>query len=322
MGRITPKPQQIRAWVISNFPNHKERKNGSEIIINNPFDGDTKKKFNISTKNGGLVHDWRPGHQQWDGSFLKFVCQYRGISFKEAVTEVCGADISYVQISKQEQSSVVQNVQLPSGAVLIVENKYPKTYQLAIDYLSQRGIALERASELGIHYTSTSLVFPYYEYGELVYWQSRNLFEKRFEFPSVECGVVKSDFIYGFDNVETNSIVCITEAIFDAIVLKDVGIAIGGDNLSLRQVSKIRSLKPSRLIITPDNDDSGRGLLATAYRSLSPYFAVYYCLPPDPFKDWNEMGQREGWSVPLKYIENTYRKLTVSSLVKFRMGLQ
>jgi len=87
---------QVLAWIQKNIPDHKIRKGGQEVVIANPW-GDSGKHFNISLvekrlkrnrRKGFWVHDWRPGHQQHDGSFIRFVQSYRGCTFLDALKEV------------------------------------------------------------------------------------------------------------------------------------------------------------------------------------------------------------------------------------------
>src|SRR5574339_160686 len=102
MGRtVKLEPAQIESWVARHF-DYKRRKNGEELLICNPFDGDTGFKFNISTqpkkskKTGAVgfwVHDWRPSASAHNGSFVKFVQRYKGLTFREAIKDICGDNV-------------------------------------------------------------------------------------------------------------------------------------------------------------------------------------------------------------------------------------
>jgi hypothetical protein len=53
---FNPTPEQIEAFVAHYF-DFKARKNGRELVICNPFDGDADFHFNVS-KAKGVCHDW------------------------------------------------------------------------------------------------------------------------------------------------------------------------------------------------------------------------------------------------------------------------
>ncbi len=121
----------------------------------------------------------------------------------------------------------------------------------------------------------------------------RDIFNKRFHFPSYEdCGSRKSDFLYGFDNVEPGQDVFITEAIIDSYSVGKDCLASGGADISNEQIKKLRSMMPGRIILAPDNDDAGIASLKKNYFRLnSRYPEIFYVLPPCPYKDWNSMEQ-------------------------------
>ena len=333
---------QIERWVARHFE-YKRRKNGEELLINNPFiPGDDGFKFNISTipkkskksKNENYwVHDWRPSAQQYNGSFIKFVQRYKGYTFKEAIKDVCGQNVELRLILSENKPKVeeeerqIQRLELPVNAVPISSDKNPKFREMAIRYLASRGINYTDAVSFRIHYTPTMVVFPYLEYDEIVYWQGRSLSPaiKTFEFPDQRLvGVGKSDFIYGFDNAEPGQPVYITEAIFDALTIGPGGLASGGAKLSESQKRKIRALGPSRVVLCPDNDQEGLASVYQNWTLLNPYFDVYFVLPPKT-KDWNDwVKAADDKQLALKairtYIAQNTQKLTMAQAIKFRMS--
>jgi hypothetical protein len=340
MGLIKLTQLQIENWVARHFE-YKRRKGGEELLICNPFiPGDNKYKFNISTvlkesKRSGRanywVHDWRPSAQQYNGSFLKFVQRYKGCTFKEAVKDVCGDGFDLKAILQsgkpivREEESICR-LELPPNATPITSDKWPIFKEIAIRYLESRGIYYNDAVSFRIHYTPTMVVFPYIEYDDIVYWQGRSFSPliKTFEFPDQrKVGVGKSDFIYGFDTAEPGCPIYITEAIFDALTIGAGGIASGGAGLSESQKRKIRALGPSHIVLTPDNDEEGLASLYTNWKLLSPYYKIYYVLPPDT-KDWNEVVKKaEDKVAALKeirsYIHSNQKELTMARAIRFRM---
>lgn len=334
-------PEQIEAWVARHFE-YKRRKNGEELLICNPFDGDDSYKFNISTikktsKRSGVsgywVHDWRPSAAHHGGSFLKFVQKYKGFSFREAIRDVCGDGINLKSILKSmsappEEIIIEQILTLPDNAVPIQESKWPKFQKMACKYLLSRGIDLKIAKSFQVHYTPTTVVFPYLEYEMIVYWQSRSMIGKKFEFPDErKTGIGKSEFLYGFDNAEPRGRVFITEAIFDAITIGPGGLASGGATIAKSQMKKLRALSPSELILAPDNDKQGKISIYENWGLLKNYYDLYYVLPPDQFKDWNEMAcsykdYKIGLAETRKYLHGNIKKLTLAEAMKFRLNDQ
>lgn len=336
---INLKPEQIEAWVARHFE-YKRRKNGEELLICNPFDGDSNFKFNISTikkkskrsgAEGYWVHDWRPSAQYNSGSFLKFVQKYKGLSFREALRDVCGKEANLKHILKStkfiKSEEVTETIlALPGNAVPIQNAKWPKFQAIACKYLLSRGIDLKIAKSFQIHYTPTTIVFPYLEYEMIVYWQSRTIVGKKFEFPDErKVGIGKSDFLYGFDNAEPRGRVFVTEAIFDAISIGPGGLASGGASIAGSQLKKLRALSPSELVLAPDNDKQGKRSIYENWLLLRDHYNLFYILPPEPFKDWNEMicsykSLNEGLENTRKHLHNNLKKLTMAEALKFRLS--
>lgn len=337
MARLTG--EMILSWVRRNFADFKIRKNGQEIVMPNPW-GDSGAHFNISLvekelkkrkKKGYWVHDWRPGHQQHDGSFLRFVQDYKGISFHEAVKEVSGGKVDprlFLKKTEEEPEEEEEGpeeiiVELPEGARPFSEGKGTKAHEIALNYLNSRCITLEEALQHFIHYDSTSIIFPYVEFGMVVYWMRRSLIGKEFQYPPETIGVTKSEFLYNFDQVEPGSPVIAMEAIIDAISVGYGSVAYGGANLDPKQVKKIRMLNPSAVILAGDNDKPDEhgikpGIEAVwyNYEMLRPFFKVLFAIPDDPHKDWNDV--RVAGLDPRQMIKDKMQPATPTSLISLR----
>lgn len=338
MGVIKLTPYQIESWVARHFE-YKSRKNGQELTICNPFiPGDTKFKFNISTVlkgtkrnpdiQGYWVHDWRPSCHNYNMSFLRFVQKFKGFTFKEALKDVCGDGIDFKAILRKSKPQIEESreieviLQLPKGSIPIHQGK-GKIREIAINYLKRRGISYETAIAHQLHYTGAEIVFPYLEYDAIVYWQSRSIIDKTFEFPEEKTtNTGKASFLYGFDDAEPYQDVFLTEAIFCSLTIGPGGLATGGADLSEQQRRKLRAINPSRIILAPDNDREGKCSLYNNYRLLSPYGELWYVLPPNPFKDWNDIAQKygqKGNKVARLYAEKNAKRLMVKDAIRFRM---
>lgn len=309
-------PQQITNWVGKHL-DYKSRKNGRELLVNNPFDGDSGWHMNINTTKG-LVHDWRPGHQQYDGSFVNFVQRYKKISFYEALRDICGKNVDIRTILQRDEPSIDEPLTdaseieytLPPGALSFRNNCDSLAFKIGLQYLESRGVTLDTAQKFDLHYGGDRIYFPYYEYGIQVYWQARTVIGKIFEFPSADGGQGKTKFLYGFDNAEPNQPLFITESIFNALTLGDGAVASGGADMSQKQFQKIKAINPSIVIFAPDRDEVGimsAQKNAETLESVIDNMPCKFVIPPAPHKDWNDMWRE----LPRKYAET--RALLITS---------
>lgn len=295
MARLEIPPEKVLGFIQQHF-DYKHRKNGAWVTICSPFDGDTGYHFNINIEKA-ICHDWRG--DTWVGydkngkpaqkSFLRFVQRYLKCSFDDAVKAVLGSSVDLKALRKEERPK--GQVELPFGSKLILGSD-SKASLICRNYLNSRGISDGLIERYGICHCGTDIIWPYFEFDELVYWQSRSILDKVFRFPEVE-GVGKGDYLYGFDLVEARKSVIITEAIIDAISLGDQAVASGGASLTAKQVRKLRFLQPGSVILAPDNDKAGLQSLLENEKLLCG-FNLEYAVPPDGRKDWNEILVRDG----------------------------
>jgi hypothetical protein len=291
-------PRAIKNWVSKNFT-YKERKNGEELLICSPFDDDRHYKFNINTELA-LCNDWR-GNERWAGapssitgkrncSFIKFVQLYRKVTYSQALKEILGAGYiyDYIKDKKVEQK---YSIELPNNSKLISDNDDVFTKRVN-KWLKSRGLTADKIKENSLHYSGFDVIWPYYEYDELVYWQSRSCLGKIFTFPT---GTNKGEYIYGFDNVEPASYLIIVEAIFDAHTLGDQTVAIGGATVTDGQYKKIKAIGPKDGIILAADLDYAGIMSILVNKSVLSNYELYYSLPPEIeidgklLKDWNEL---------------------------------
>jgi len=329
--KFQPSPAQIEAWVAKHFA-YKRRKNGEELDLGNPIDHDSGVHLGINTKKG-VCHDWRPGHHSADGSFLKFVSKYRGISYHEAIREVCGQEASIRTILRpdaEEKPEKQVQIQLPPGAIPLSSGEGGKFRQIALNYLISRGVSEELAKQKSLMYTVGEIVFPYYEYGELVYWQSRSVLSKSFNFPP---NTNKADFLFGFDDVEPCTEIIVCESIFNALSLGENAVATGGASFSNTglQVKKIKALGPQKVTLAPDNDDAGLKSLFDNFFILEPHFSgkIWYSLPTKlnpsgslaakDTKDWNDVECVAGKGAARLSFQMNLKELDQAELFRLRV---
>ncbi len=331
MPRFKPSQAQIVEWIETNF-DYRTRRGGEEYLINSPFNPDSGYNFNINVADG-ICHDWR-GDEWAKGApktFLRMVQVYRGCSFTEAVREVCGKSVSPEAIyararqertkeANEEARKALYDIKLPEGSRPITDDTSLQA-KILRNWLHSRGVSDFSIKDLGIHYHDSFVVWPYYEYDSLVYYQERNHMNKIYLFPS---NIDKSHYLYGFDLVEPSDYVVVTEAIFDKITLGNQTVATGGAIMGPVQVRKIRALNPvNGVILSPDNDKAGIKSLVENYHLLNPYCKVFYSLPPkirmkngELSKDWNELGEKKlvPWDEIPKVFEQGIKPLTLTAV--------
>lgn len=315
-----PHPDKIISWIEKNIVNFKYRKNKTEITINNPFDGDTGHNFNISLSKAACFdwrgNDWAPFTKNNSGkrnvSFYTFVQLFKGISYYAAVREV-GGTISARRIEEKPEEKPLELIDLPSGSKPINDSDLPKLASVTRNYLLSRGFNDYIIDKYRFMHCCTDIVVPYYEYGELVYWQTRSNINKRFEFPSETTGYKKSDYIYGFDNIEPGGQVILTEAIFCAVSIDYQSGALGGDTLSSKQVKKLRVMMPNDVTLAVDNDIPGiKSILSNGDKLQREKFKVKFVIPPKIEYGVDELGKpkyTKDWNDLLRYAKKSPKEV-------------
>jgi hypothetical protein len=325
--------ENIIQWIVTNFPDHKIRKNGEEYRINNPFDGDTGYHLEISVDKA-VCHDWRGDEWAHGGkpTFIRLVQLYKKCSYAQAMEEVVG-HVNY--ISEYKRGMLEDKVEPEKSGIELPENCKPiiesngQIVKYIVGWLKSRGVDVDMIKKYDIRHAGYDVIWPYYEYDMLVYWQARHSINKMFRFPPESTGVSKGMFIYGFDYVEPSDYIIITEAIFGAHTLGGQAVATGGADMTTRQVLKIRALNPvNGIILAPDSDEAGLKSIIRNFGLLSPYFQkIHFALPPpiefnDAYvKDWNELGQAIGFNNVRKRFEDCIKPITMKALDGFAMGI-
>lgn len=331
-------PNQVVGWVRRHFKNNKMAANGQYIIIESPFSDSDKLKFNIKI-DGSLCHDWRG--DAWAGrrnvmtgkqnrTFLNFVRTYLKCTIREAIESIqsCSAGVPEYEEPQQEEEQTATDIKLPPGSLPLWDSPNKLAASLVLNWLASRGIDFELVKKYQIHHQSTDAVWPYYEYGEFVYWQSRAMTSKIFSFPSEkEHGVSKTMFLYNFDDINHNDDVVIVEAIFGAMTIDQQTVATGGACMSPLQMRKLKLLNPKRVILAADYDDAGiKSVIENSTMLMAEGYNVYYSLPirqeyaPHEFtNDWNDMRRYLKMSVSdiRKHLWDSVVK--ISPLSKFKL---
>jgi len=162
-------------------------------------------------------------------------------------------------------------------------------------YLRQRGMQRLDIQDRMCGWSSEwpdRVIFPCFENKRPVYFVGR-LFRGRgpkWKNPSKqickEDGLLpKGEVVYNVDNFPTpGSIIPITEGVFDALALG--GVALLGKRATKKQLWKILSLNPSKVLIALDREAKDRA--EEIERMLRFVVLTRIIWPPDKFKDWGE----------------------------------
>lgn len=286
-------PELIKKWIFERFE-YKSRKDGEEIIICNPLNGDTGYHLNINTSKG-VCHDWRG--DEWAGpkspTFINFVMLYEDCSFSQAIKAITGKNPQYYKnklnsaVERRESSEDL--VKLPDGCVRLSESS-SSFKDMIYKWFLDRSISRDVVDEYEVHHVHEMITWPYYEYDSLVYWQQRSFLKKSFLFPDGNQDG-KSKYLYGFDRIEPLEDLYITESIIDCMSCDVNMVAVGGTSISEMQIKKIKALNPARVILAPDNDRAGISSIMANMKLVSNYFSAYFVIPPthDDVKDWNDL---------------------------------
>lgn len=310
MSQFQPTPEQIKTFLTNHFE-VKPRKNGTELRICNPFTDDDGFKFSVNVNNG-LAHCWTG--DEWAGqasstgkrnqSFVHFVSLYLKCTHREAIKAITAGEATptYTKHKDEKPKQPVVSIALPAGSQLLDDSS--KISRILLNWVASRGLTYERVKQLKLMRTEVEVIWPYFEYDELVYWQLRHFVDKRFRFPSEEeYGVSKTQFFYNFDNIEPTGEVAITEAIFDCLSIEQC-LASGGADLGAVQLRKLKLLNTSKyVILAPDNDGPGvMSVINNGKRLTEHGFKVAFSIPPaieykssdgltKTTKDWNDIGR-------------------------------
>lgn len=338
MSKIKIPPKKIIAYIKKKFE-YKERKDGDELIICNPLNGDSGFHFNINPYKG-VCHDWRD--DSWAGkpnaktgkrpcNIIRFVSLYEKCSTAEAIRILLdGESITLEDEGKKAYDEY--DVTLPKNRKLI-DNVNEEMAKILIRWLKSRAYTLEDVEKYDLRYHGGDVIWPYYEFESLVYWQSRSFINKKFRFPDPnitdkegnkigEVKATKGHFLYGFDDIDMNGYIIITEAIFDKHTLGDQALASGGAALTREQLLKIRLLNPKKgIILAPDSDKAGLQSVINNYNLLRTLdYPLFYSVPniSDEKTDWNELFEKHKMSKPeiRNLFDKNIKRLSTPAIVK------
>lgn len=240
-------------WIIQqirqNFFDGRIRDNGRDLNFRCPFCGDSKKN-----KSKARAHFYRESC-----SFYCFNCGHSDTGFglvaklKNTTTKTVKKEFFLSCKNDNTLKDAIATEFLLKKPIKLekqepIKQKLIQPTWVDIDdtcyqYLDNRKIfdapGIDKRFKFYLDTMTTRLVIPWYNKGEIMYYQLRSLNPKqqpKYLFPS---GIKKKT--YGFDKIDENvSFICYTEGILDAIFVKNC-LAIGGLKPTIEQEKEIKA---------------------------------------------------------------------------------
>lgn len=320
---------------------------GDEVKLNSIFVEDYKHHMWCNPSGGkkeapyGVYHCWKSGEH---GSLVNLVKKVDKCSYETALDILGVNDIDLLTLERKVEEFMSSKYNQPSHIVIpTIENikiQFPShTYPIqavssywqeeAKDYLAKRKLPYQEYFVCIDGDYKNRIIIPYYNKSrELIYWNGRFLNDGKniaqFKGPDQKLyGVGKSDVIYIADKwQESGATLYLTEGEFDAKSLSISGLfagALGGKSISEKQIEIVR---PYKIVLAFDADEKGKEYGQTAIKKIAEerlmaagIYDVYYILPPEKFKDWNNMLVNSSPKLVNAYIQQNIKKYSSDSFL-------
>jgi hypothetical protein len=337
--------EKFKSWAISRFGEDNVLVKGKEIRLNSIFEKDDE-KFHLwcspsggkKSRKYGVYHCFKTDKK---GSLIRLVQLVDKCDRDDAISRL-GGKLSIRELEKKleeffankeeinDEIKPLNHLPLPPDTHLISDlNKNNWWRKKCEEYLSSRKIPINNlyictSSELfyNIKYKSR-IIIPYYDkFGNLIYWNARDLFGKskcKYLGPPKEIGAGKEDVIFMAGKwPEANSTLHLCEGEFNGISLKECGFnagACGGKNMGEKQALLLSEYK---IVLCLDRDKAGRqgtGVMASiisAFETAKGREKLSYVMPPEKYNDWNQMLVDLGHAMVHHYVIKNTKALDYS----------
>lgn len=206
-----------------------------------------------------------------------------------------------------------KEVQLPKEFRLIddVDSKLGKYAQ---NYVRKRGFRVKELATKGVGYCTHGkylgyVIFPYYENGNLVFFQGRKFIDigpKMKNPEKSEFGVGKADIVYNSDSLYIYNCCYLAESITNCLTLGDRCCGLSGKSISPKQFNKILTSPCEKFIVILDPDALDKAIKLCM--QLVHYKEVKLVVLPKG-KDINDIGRKETLRLVRKESWLSYREL-------------
>lgn len=334
-------------WVESRFGDDYKLK-GDEIKLNSIFTDEEDTKYHLwcnceggkKKRDNGVFRCWKTDKR---GSLISLVMLVDKCSFEEALEILGGANANLRMLEEKLANFWIQKEKEPEKIEAFPENVLrlpPSSHRLTdLDsedfyrvqgevYLYNRSLPIEGFLICSEGDYRNRIIIPYYNaMRDLIYFNARYLGKRketlRYMGPPKEVGIGKEDVVYIPEWPVPGQSIWLTEGEFDAKSIHYAGQqvdekmyagAFGGKNLSDMQIELLR---PYEITLALDRDAAGEkavALMAQTLRSLGK--GCHYVLPPEGFKDWNEMLQKTSPGILIRFLLRNRRTVDVATLLK------
>ena len=320
-------------WAESRFDDVSVR--GDEILLNSIFCDDRKRHMWCNPSGGktgcrsGVYHCWKSDRS---GSLVGLVMLVDKCSYEEAV-DILGApseggleelerrvmEIFEKKPAQDSDEIQTKSLSLPENCYLLDElPSYNEVRKSALEYLASRMISPEGLFVCTRGRYRNRILIPYYDPdGNLFYYNGRLIGSGdglRYLGPPKELGIGKGDVLFVPRWPSPGEKIYITEGEFDALTLRQAGFssaALGGKNMSERQIEMIKKYSP---VLCLDTDDAGS---KATYSIASQLMArgilnVRYVRPSVQYKDWNALLVAKGPKILSAYVNSKEKEYNPS----------
>jgi len=333
------------SWAEKRFDNIKA--NGKEVMVSSPFpeeeglEPDYKTHLWCNVEGGkhqrgdGVYRCWKTDKV---GTLTGLVMKVEGCTYEEAVDILGGTSNRGIIEQRMEnffqdkdREEITNSFYIPPPQKDEVKLKLPDyTYPLtelvnhpagkkAIEYLKNRELSYENLNFCTRGKYNNRIVIPYYgKQGDLIYYNCRDIGNRKQKYlgPPKEIGIGKGDVLFMTSWPNKGDAVYLCEGELDALTLAECGLnaaAVGGKFITIAQIELLRGYK---IVLALDNDPVGiRAVLKEIGNTLlAEGFSVNFVIPPDPYKDWNEMLQgTDKVSVFVTYLKKSMRRFEIQT---------
>ena len=187
----------------------------------------------------------------------KYLREIKGINDKEIIKLVFEDTEDYIEVI-----DIIKNkIEVPEGLKFFDLNKKSIIQNRFLSYLNKRKIDPSVIEELGYVYNgdyryNDTIFVPFFEDGEMVYYQTRGIQRKKY----MNLGIDAKGVVYNIDKIDEDKNVFIFEGIFDALSLKgedSIATTMLTSKLSVEKAIKIIDKYPKSITIVPDLDLAG-----------------------------------------------------------------
>jgi len=297
---------------------YKLDKNSETFQICNPFIDDAGFHMGLNYRLG-VYHCFK---SLMKGSLYQFFSKMLKLPEEVIEARVKNYYGSDIVIEKKIEDSEIVYHKIPEDWIK-VENK-GLIGRMHFRYLMLRHVTIDKIYRNLFYYTpknNTRVIIPYFYNNKLVYWIDRDITgnsDKRYLYPpSKEWKNKRADLLYNIDYCDRDNLF-ICEGQFNALIVD--GVAVGGAEISKRQLDTIIDMDPEKITLAFDQDIPGKTAIIKAAKILRNYFKnnLYYIDGPIDKRDFSDMGETEA----IKFINTYTKQYTPSNIMNTEINLK